>query len=187
MTAYAAHEAAQEKLRSRQRQEPDEDGFVTVTRGGRTNPAKQEYAQELAAKQKEKQKGLGDFYRFQSREKRKAKAGEMLKKFEADKEKIRKMKERRGRLQVWRAKRYASCLRSINSDWTLSANEPCYVKQIMGYINKRITHEQAKPHWPLKRKFQHAQSTMWRDCSATLRLYTLQTVLGGRLRRQKQE
>lgn len=107
MTAYAAQEAARETLRSRQRHEPDEDGFVTVTRGGRSNPAKQEVAQELAAKQQRKQEGLEDFYRFQSREKRKAKAGEMLKKFEADREKIRKMKERRGRFEVWPAKVYA--------------------------------------------------------------------------------
>ncbi|KAL9634181.1 MAG: hypothetical protein Q9164_004245 [Protoblastenia rupestris] len=100
MTAFAAKEAAQEKLRARQRQEPDAEGFITVTRGGRTNPARQEAAQELAGKQKKKQKGLEDFYRFQSREKRKARAGELMKKFEEDKEKVKKMKERRGRFRV---------------------------------------------------------------------------------------
>ncbi|KAL9128474.1 MAG: hypothetical protein Q9217_002852 [Psora testacea] len=99
MTGFAAKEAAQEKLRARQRQEPDADGFIAVTRGARTNPARQEAAQELAEKQKEKQKGLEDFYRFQSREKRKARAVELMKRFEEDKEKVRKMKERRGRFR----------------------------------------------------------------------------------------
>lgn len=88
------------RLLTKQSQEPDADGFVTVTRGGRTNPARQEAAQEQADKQKEKQKGLEDFYRFQSREKRKERAGELVRKFEEDKEKVRKMKERRGRFRV---------------------------------------------------------------------------------------
>ena len=101
MTAFAANEAAQTRLRTKQRQEADEDGFITVTRGGRTNPARQEAAQELAEKQKQKQRGLEDFYRFQSREKRKERAGELLRKFEEDKERVRKMKEKRGRFKVY--------------------------------------------------------------------------------------
>ncbi|KAL9101274.1 MAG: hypothetical protein Q9163_003446 [Psora crenata] len=100
MTAFAAKEAQQERSRARQRQQPDADGFVTVTRGGRTKPARQETARELAEKQKEKHKGLEDFYRFQSRERKKARAGELMKKFEEDKEKVRKMKEARGRFKV---------------------------------------------------------------------------------------
>ena len=100
MTAFAAQEAAQSRLQARQRQEPDEDGFITVTRGGRTGPARQEVANEQAEKQEQKQKGLEDFYRFQSREKRKARAGELVKKFEEDKEKVKRMRERRGRLKV---------------------------------------------------------------------------------------
>lgn len=100
MTAFAAEEASQVRLQAKRRQEPDADGFVTVTRGGRTNPARQEAAQEQADKQKEKQKGLEDFYRFQSREKRKERAGELVRKFEEDKERVRKMKEQRGRFRV---------------------------------------------------------------------------------------
>ena len=100
MTAFASQEASEARSRARQRQEPDADGFITVTRGGRTNPVRQEVAQEQAEKQKQKQKGLEDFYRFQSREKRKQKAGELIRKFEEDKEKIRKMRERRGRFRV---------------------------------------------------------------------------------------
>ncbi|KAL8698544.1 MAG: hypothetical protein Q9201_006513 [Fulgogasparrea decipioides] len=96
MTEYAAREAAQARTQARQRQVPDEEGFITVTRGGRTDPARQEAAQQLAEKQKEKKKGLEDFYRFQTREKKKAKAAELLKKFEEDKKKVRRMKEGRG-------------------------------------------------------------------------------------------
>ena len=100
MTAFAAKEAALANAQKRQRQEVDADGFTTVTRGGRMNPAKQEAAKEQAEKQKERQKVLQDFYRFQSREKRKEKAGELVRKFEEDREKVRKMKERRGRFRV---------------------------------------------------------------------------------------
>ena len=64
------------------------------------NPARQEVAQEQAEKQKEKQRGLEDFYRFQSREKRKQRAGELVRKFEEDKEKVRKMRETRGKFRV---------------------------------------------------------------------------------------
>ena len=100
MTAFASKEASEARALARQRQEPDADGFITVTRGGRTNPARQEAAKEQAEKQKEKQRGLEDFYRFQSREKRKQRANELVKKFEEDKEKIRQMKERRGGFRV---------------------------------------------------------------------------------------
>ena len=100
MTAFASKEASEARSLARQRQEPDADGFITVTRGGRTNPARQEAAQEQAEKQKKKQKGLEDFYRFQSREKRKQRAAELVRKFEEDKEKIRQMRERRGRFRV---------------------------------------------------------------------------------------
>ena len=100
MTAYSANEAARSRALTRERQEPDADGFVTVTRGGRTNPARQDSALQHAEKLKEKQIGLENFYRFQSREKRKEKAIELVKKFEEDKEKVRKMREKRGRFKV---------------------------------------------------------------------------------------
>ncbi len=100
MTAFTAKEASKARLQAKQRQEADADGFITVTRGGRTNPARQEAAQEQAEKQKEKNQGLEDFYRFQSREKRKERAGELVRKFEEDKERVKKMKEKRGRFRV---------------------------------------------------------------------------------------
>lgn len=96
MTEFAAREAAQVRLQARQRQIPDEDGFITVTKGGRNGPARQDMAQAVALKQKEKRQGLEDFYRFQHREKKKAKAAELMRRFEADKEKVNRMKERRG-------------------------------------------------------------------------------------------
>lgn len=100
MTAFAAQEASRAKLQARQRQEPDEDGFVMVTRGGRNNPARLDVAQEMSDRQKNKQKGLENFYRFQTREKNKAKAGELVRKFEEDKEKVRIMRERRQNFKV---------------------------------------------------------------------------------------
>ena len=100
MTAYAAQEATQAKLQARQRSQPDDDGFVTVTKGGRVDPVRQEAAQAIATKHKAKQVGLEDFYRFQTREKKKARASELVRQFEEDKEEIRRMKERRGSFRV---------------------------------------------------------------------------------------
>lgn len=100
MTAFAAREAAQAALLTRKRHEPDEDGFVTVTRGGRNGPARQEVAQTQAENHKARRKGLEDFYRFQTREKRKAQAGELRRKFEEDRETVRKMRENRGNSRV---------------------------------------------------------------------------------------
>lgn len=99
MTAFAEREASQARIQAKRRQVPDAEGFVTVSRGGRNGPAKQEAAQELAKKQKEKQEGLKDFYRFQMRERQKAKAGELLRKFEEDKNKVKRMREQRGKLK----------------------------------------------------------------------------------------
>ena len=100
MTAYNARQEAEVRERARKRQEPDEDGFVTVTRGGRNPAARMEEAKERLEKQREKQKGLGDFYRFQGRERRKEREAELLKKFEEDKEKVRRMKVRKGNFVV---------------------------------------------------------------------------------------
>lgn len=100
MTVFSEREASEARAQARRRQQPDADGFITVTKGGRTGPARQEVAQKLAKKQKEKQKGLDDFYRFQMRERQKARAGELIRKFQEDKQKVRKMRERRGAFKV---------------------------------------------------------------------------------------
>lgn len=101
MTAFAEAEAARSRKLARQRQMPDEDGFVTVTRGGRTGPARileaQEKMEELKKKEEEKRESMGNFYRFQVREKKKQRAGELVKRFEDDRRKVEEMREQRGR------------------------------------------------------------------------------------------
>ncbi|RMZ78299.1 hypothetical protein DV737_g3947, partial [Chaetothyriales sp. CBS 132003] len=94
MSAYAQMEEARSREKTRKRQVPDEDGFVTVTRGSRGG-VRTEDVQELAEKQKKQTKALQDFYRFQLREKRKEQHDEMLKKFDDDKRKIADMRKRR--------------------------------------------------------------------------------------------
>lgn len=100
MTAHAAKEAEEEKQRQRARQEVDEEGFVTVTRGGRSKIATQRTAERVGVKQNEKRRGFDDFYRFQAREKKKARANELIRKFEQDKARIRHLKERRRKMTV---------------------------------------------------------------------------------------
>ncbi|KEF56587.1 uncharacterized protein A1O9_06776 [Exophiala aquamarina CBS 119918] len=99
MTAYAQMEEARSRENTRKRQMPDEDGFITVTRGSKGG-ARAEEIKELAEKHKEKNKGLEDFYRFQMREKRKEQHHKMLRKFEDDKRKVNEMRHRRGTLKV---------------------------------------------------------------------------------------
>ena len=94
-------EAAQ--LAKRLRNEPDEDGFVTVTRGGRAAPARRDEAEEARRKMLEKQKKKTDdtqnFYRFQLREKRKAEQADLLKRFAEDRKKVNAMKQKRGKFR----------------------------------------------------------------------------------------
>lgn len=100
MTAYNEREAAQARLAARKRQEPDEDGFVTVTRGGRGGAVRQEAAAQRLEREKERKKGYTDFYRAQFRENRKRRAVELIKKFEEDRAKVQRMKEQRRRFKV---------------------------------------------------------------------------------------
>ncbi|KAJ4504165.1 hypothetical protein HRR83_008588 [Exophiala dermatitidis] len=97
MTAWSQLEEARSRETARKRQEPDEDGFVTVTRGARGSVRADE-AKEIAERQKEKNKALEDFYRFQTRQKRKEEQSEMLRKFEEDKRRVEEMRHRRGKL-----------------------------------------------------------------------------------------
>lgn len=101
MTIFSRFEEAQSREASKKAQEPDEDGFVTVTRGPKMNSvARDEEMKSLIEKHKERSKGLEDFYRFQMRNKRKERQGELLKQFEEDKKKVEEMKKRRGKLRV---------------------------------------------------------------------------------------
>ena len=101
MTSFNAREEALEKLRARKRQEPDAEGFVTVARrakGG--SAARREEAEKQLAKQRAKQTGFDDFYRFQGREKRKRRELELRRQFKDDQDRMREIRARRNRLKV---------------------------------------------------------------------------------------
>ncbi|OAP64060.1 hypothetical protein AYL99_00032 [Fonsecaea erecta] len=99
MTAYAQLEESRSRENARKRAVPDEDGFITVTRGSRGS-ARMDEAKESAEKQKEKTQPLEDFYRFQMRERRKLEQEDMVKRFEEDKKKVEEMRARRGKLEI---------------------------------------------------------------------------------------
>ncbi|KAL7622734.1 hypothetical protein AAE478_006412 [Parahypoxylon ruwenzoriense] len=102
-TVFNRKEKEAEQLAKRLRNEPDEDGFVTVTRGGRSAPARRDEAEEakqrMLEKQQKKKDETQEFYRFQMREKRKAEQAEILRRFEEDKRKVRAMREKRGKFR----------------------------------------------------------------------------------------
>ncbi|EQK98539.1 hypothetical protein G6O67_003667 [Ophiocordyceps sinensis] len=91
------------ELAKRLRNEPDEDGFVTVTRGGRATPASRHEAEEakqrMVDRQDKKKSELKDFYRFQLRERRKLEQAALLRRFEGDKRKVEAMREKRGKFR----------------------------------------------------------------------------------------
>jgi ribosomal RNA-processing protein 7 len=103
MTDWNRREEEKARLAKRQRNVPDEDGFVTVTRGGRVGPARMHDAEakrlEMEEKEKKKKAELSEkpFYRFQMREIRKAEQAELVKRFEEDKARLQGMKEKRGK------------------------------------------------------------------------------------------
>ena len=100
MTAFGSFEEARKRRLAKQRSEADEDGFITVTRGGKEGPARtQETIEKLAIqkkKQKEKADGMTDFYRFQNRDRKKAAEKELLRQFEEDKKKVEEMRRVKG-------------------------------------------------------------------------------------------
>lgn len=91
------------ELAKRLRNEPDEDGFVTVTRGGRNAPASRNEAEEAKAKmldkQAKKKSELKNFYRFQLRQARKAEQAALLRRFDEDRKKVDAMREKRGKFK----------------------------------------------------------------------------------------
>lgn len=101
--AYNAREKEAAEAAKRLRNEPDEDGFVTVTRGGRTAPATKSSAEEARAKMLEKEarkkEEMKGFYRFQLREMRKDEQSKMLRRFQEDRKRVESMKEKRGRFK----------------------------------------------------------------------------------------
>lgn len=102
LTQFNALETLRNKLRKTSRSVPDEEGFITVTRGGRAGPARIEEAEKKKAELEERRKNNGvkdDFYRFQNREKRKEAENLLRKRFEEDRKRVEGMRERRGRVR----------------------------------------------------------------------------------------
>ncbi|KAI9172428.1 Carnitine monooxygenase reductase subunit [Paramyrothecium foliicola] len=101
--AYNQKEKDAAELSKRLRNEPDDDGFVTVTRGGRAAPASRNEAEEarkkMVDKDTQKKSEMKDFYRFQLRERRKQEQAALLKRFEEDKRKVMSMREKRGKFK----------------------------------------------------------------------------------------
>lgn len=101
MSAFNSAETERTRQLARQRSAPDEDGFITVTRGGKGGraPAREELtkAREQELKERDKNRVRDDFYRFQLREKMKEAAKELVDGFERDRRKIDGMREQRMR------------------------------------------------------------------------------------------
>ena len=100
MSVYGQMEEARSREEAKKRQQPDEEGFITVTKGARGGVVRKEDAKELGENQKGKEKGIENFYRFQMRERRKEQQGDLMRKFEGDKKRVEEMRKRRGRIVV---------------------------------------------------------------------------------------
>lgn len=102
-TVFNRKEKEAAELAKRLRNEPDEDGFVTVTRGGRAAPARRDEAEEARRKmldrEQKKKEELTNFYRFQLRERKKAEQAELIKKFDEDKKKVQALRQKRGKFR----------------------------------------------------------------------------------------
>lgn len=101
--AFNKKEKEAVELAKRLRNEPDEDGFVTVTRGGRAAPASRNEAeaakQRMVDKADKKKSELGNFYRFQLREQRKKEQAALLRRFHDDRRKVDAMRQKRGKFK----------------------------------------------------------------------------------------
>jgi len=96
MSTYSDLEAARARESAKRRAEPDEDGFITVTRGSR-GVVKSDEAEAIKAKAKEKldKAGLQNFYRWQMREKRREEQGALLRQFDEERRRVTDMRQRR--------------------------------------------------------------------------------------------
>eukprot|EP00985_Skeletonema_marinoi_P004111 scaffold1804_cov134-Skeletonema_marinoi.AAC.7 len=108
MAAYEDQEAEAERRAKLAAEQPDEDGFITVTHGttpsfGAANDFEEEKHgahRRKAGKRSRKRKATGadeqqDFYRFQMKETRKKEVQDLKARFEEDLKKVRKMKEQK--------------------------------------------------------------------------------------------
>ena len=98
MVVFSEVAEARDREDAARKREPDEDGFVTVTHGPKMNDYDE--LKELLQRQEKKDAGLEDFYRFQTRERRKERQNELLRKFGEDKKRLEEMKRRRGKIRV---------------------------------------------------------------------------------------
>lgn len=102
-TAFNRKEQEAIELAKRLRNEPDEDGFVTVTKGGRAAPASRKEAEKakdrMVEKEAKKKSELKDFYRFQLRERRKDEQQALVKRFEEDRKRVSDMRQKRGKFR----------------------------------------------------------------------------------------
>ena len=101
--AFNRKEKEAVELAKRLRNEPDEDGFVTVTRGGRAAPVSRNEAEEakrrMIERDTKKKTETTDFYRLQMRERRKAEQMALMRRFQEDKKKVDAMREKRGKFR----------------------------------------------------------------------------------------
>ncbi|KAL5358941.1 ribosomal small subunit assembly protein [Aspergillus floccosus] len=144
MTVFTQVAEARKREEMRRAQEPDEDGFITVTSGPKlTSAAHEEEARALVEKQKQKSQGLEDFYRFQSREKRKERQNELLKRFDEDKKRLEELKRRKGKIRTLLMinRRHAKKFSSAFDDQSQQETERGYesfkevVKDIEGVVD----------------------------------------------------
>ncbi|KAI9892706.1 MAG: Ribosomal RNA-processing protein 7 [Vezdaea aestivalis] len=96
-TAYDAEERGREEAAAKARSEPDANGFVVVSRGGRLAPARQKDAEATRKKHEDRKEVLSDFYRWQVREERKEKERATLMEFVEAKKQIEELKSRNDR------------------------------------------------------------------------------------------
>lgn len=101
MSAFTAKEEARTAAMAKLRAEPDEDGFITVTRGGRTGAGREDEAKakDEELKKREKSRIKEDFYRFQVREKKKEQAQDLVKGYQEDQRRVEEMKRRKGKFR----------------------------------------------------------------------------------------
>lgn len=106
MESFEDVEEADRHAREAAGNEPDDDGFVTVSYSSQAVGSKRELERGVAShnrrkatkRSRKKKKGIGsselpDFYRFQMKESRKKSLHELRKRFEEDLAKVKKMKE----------------------------------------------------------------------------------------------
>jgi ribosomal RNA-processing protein 7 len=110
MQAYEDAEEEKRRARAASKAQPDDDGFITVSYSDGVVGSKSELEQSATATTPSRRKGnkrtrkkkdavgaqqLDDFYRFQRKENRKRSMDELRKKFQADLQKVKRLKEER--------------------------------------------------------------------------------------------